>query len=240
MKKLLIILICAVSFLLITACGQKEEVIEEVVEEADWWSDADIVSKNVIDNDGLKTTILVTVDGNGAYFYRDEAEQILFDSVAFPIEIENAREHFVQISFVDINGNGESDVRVTFDYDDGKTYLPWVWDKDERYVFQWDDAVFTNSQINAQYTFDYGVYIGYKHEAKTHKLACGSSQWEYDDDASILEVTNEEWKVYNPGEDEPFNGGTIKFENEIDTIYKDNDGSVFETGYLLIYLGLER
>lgn len=62
---------------------------------------------------GSDDTVDETVGENWAAFYRDEPEQILFDSVSFPMTISDAQEYFDGISFDDINGDGESDVTVT-------------------------------------------------------------------------------------------------------------------------------
>ena len=58
--------------------------------------------------------VLVTVGPESAAFYRDEPEQELFDSVSFPVTVEDANDDGTgfDISFDDITGDGESDVVV--------------------------------------------------------------------------------------------------------------------------------
>lgn len=120
-----------------------EEESDEVVGD-DWRNSGVVVDSGTIthENEG-SVDVLVTVDENSAAFYWDAPEQILFDSVSLPVTIPDAQEYFNDISFDDINGDGESDVSLSFVYPSGEsTSLIWIWDPEERYVFQEDWSVF--------------------------------------------------------------------------------------------------
>ena len=53
--------------------------------------------------------------------------------------IPDARETFSDISFEDLDGDGESDVRIRFAHENGdKTELAWTWDPAGQYVFRED------------------------------------------------------------------------------------------------------
>ena len=122
---ILIPLLCAV----LVACGSGD----------DWRSSGVVVDKGTITHDGQSTRVLVTVTPESAAFYRNLSEQILFDSVSFPVQIPDAEESFAGISFDDLDGDGETDVVVQFAHADGSaTTMTWLWDPVERYVFRED------------------------------------------------------------------------------------------------------
>lgn len=103
----------------------------------DWRNSGKVVASGTITHEDASVDVLVTVDENSAAFYWDEPEQILFDSVSFPVTPPDAQEYFNDISFDDIDGDGESDVSLSFVYPSGEsTSLIWIWYPEERYVFQ--------------------------------------------------------------------------------------------------------
>lgn len=102
----------------------------------DWRTDGEVVAKGTITHDGESVDVLVTVSETSAAFYRDTAEQVLFDSVLFPMSVPDAKQAFSSISFDDIDGDGESDVVVRFEHAVGDTTeLVWIWDPADRYMF---------------------------------------------------------------------------------------------------------
>lgn len=217
----------------------EEELDEELDEDLgdDWRDSGDVISTGMINNDDYTDLyVLVTVDDNGAYFYWDEPEQLLFDSVSFPLTIPDAREYFDEISFDDINGDGESDVTVSIVYPSGEyTYMAWIWDPEERYVFQWDWSVFANSNDNDDFS-DYTEYLGY---------------WEYPD-GTILEISEDGWNLYEADEYTPLVGGPVEFDEEAcylmnddgssggGMVYFDENGYLNESDYVLNFIGMYR
>ena len=118
----------------LAACGGSGDVAGD-----DWRVSGVVAGSGVITHDGESVDVLVTVSESSAAFYRDLPEQVLFDSVLFPMNIPDAEQAFNAISFNDIDGDGESDVLVSFIHENGDaTELIWIWDPVERYVFRED------------------------------------------------------------------------------------------------------
>ncbi len=116
------------------ACGKSDDTAGD-----DWRASGAVVDSGTITHDGDSVDVLVTVSESSAAFYRDMPEQVLFDSVSFPVSIPDAEEAFHAISFDDIDGDGESDVLVRFLHKSGDTTeMIWIWDPVERYVFRED------------------------------------------------------------------------------------------------------
>ena len=107
----------------LAACGNSDDVAGE-----DWRTTGVVVGSGTITHDGESVDVLVTADPNSAAFYRDQEEQVLFDSVAFPETIEDISSSAFQISFDDQNGDEESDVLVEIGHEDmSNTTMLWLW-----------------------------------------------------------------------------------------------------------------
>lgn len=120
--------------LCLAACGNSDDVAGD-----DWRTTGMVVDSGTITHDGDSVDVLVTVSESSAAFYRDIPEQVLFDSVAFPMDIPDAEQAFHSISFDDLDGDGKSDVWVSFLHKNGDaTDLIWIWDPEERYVYRED------------------------------------------------------------------------------------------------------
>lgn len=134
--KIFSVITLAVSFFLcLVACGKTNDNIAG----DDWRTSGVVVGSGTIKRGGDSADVLVTVGENGAAFYWDKSEQILFDSISFPIEVQDAYESFDSISFDDINGDGESDVSIDFvRASDDEVRLVWTWTGSEHYVFRED------------------------------------------------------------------------------------------------------
>lgn len=103
----------------------------------DWRNSGEVVASGTIPHEDAS----VDVFGHGGRKQRSlllgRTGQILFDSVPFPMTIPDAQEYFNDISFDDMDGDGESDVSLSFVYPAGEsTSLIWIWAPEERYVFQ--------------------------------------------------------------------------------------------------------
>lgn len=121
----------------LTACGGNKKEKEKEKAGTDWRTEGNIVGKGTITHDGDSVDVVVCVDPDSAAFYWDQEEKVLFDSVKFPETLSDAETAFEDISFDDIDGDGETDVTVDFHHDDDTdTYMVWIWDPEERYVFQ--------------------------------------------------------------------------------------------------------
>ena len=111
----------------LAACSDSSDVAGN-----DWRTTGVVVGSGTITHNGESVDVLVTVSESSAAFYRDLPEQVLFDSVSFPMNIPDAAQAFNAISFEDIDGDGESDVLVSFIHENGDaTELSWIWDPAE-------------------------------------------------------------------------------------------------------------
>jgi len=109
LKKHLSLALALVLCLSLAACGNSDDVAGD-----DWRTTGVVVGSGTIAHDGESVDVLVTVCESSAAFYRDLPEQVLFDSVSFPMNIPDAEQSFNAISFDDMDGDGESDVLVSF------------------------------------------------------------------------------------------------------------------------------
>lgn len=136
----------------LTACGDSSDDVTG----DDWRASGVVAAEGTITHEGEGSVkVLVTVGPESAAFYRDEPEQELFDSVSFPVTVEDANDDGTgfDISFDDITGDGESDVVVTFQHADmSTTQMVWFWDADERYVFEPDYSYFHENGVQTDLT----------------------------------------------------------------------------------------
>ena len=73
----------------LAACGNSDNVAGD-----DWRTTGMVVGSGTITHDGESVDVLVTVSESSAAFYRDLPEQVLFDSVSFPMNIPDAEQAF--------------------------------------------------------------------------------------------------------------------------------------------------
>ena len=201
-KKYAGLLLAAVLCLSLTACGGSDEPVDDDPVGDDWRSSGVVVGSGTITHEGEGSVkVLVTVDENSAAFYRDEPEQILFDSVSFPVTISDAQESFDGISFDDIDGDGESDVSLGFVYAPGDSIsLIWIWDPEERYVFREDLSVLTTN------SGDIREYVGL---------------WEYVDEEVWIRIYEDEtWECID-AQGNVFQSGTLSVDEAGVTFYMD-------------------
>lgn len=195
--------------LCLAACGNSDDVAGD-----DWRTTGMVVDSGTITHDGDSVDVLVTVSESSAAFYRDIPEQVLFDSVTFPMDIPDAEQAFHSISFDDLDGDGESDVWVSFLHENGDaTDLIWIWDPEERYVYREDlSAVPADEGSPSDY----------------------AGLWEYPDENLWLRIYEDAtWEFVNDQEDvieygtlwADENGVTLHFDGSGDTLQLDRSVS---------------
>lgn len=205
MKKVLALISALALCLSFAACGNSDDVAGD-----DWRTTGVVVGSGTITHTGEGSVkVLVTIDENSAAFYRDEQNQILFDSVAFPMTISDAKESFNDISFDDINGDGESDVCVSFVHSPGEsTQMVWLWDAEERYVFREDLSMVTTGS-----DADITDYIGL---------------WEYGNENLWLRINDDStWEFVND-QDEVIEYGTLWVDEYGITLHFDGSGDTLQ------------
>ena len=187
----------------LVACGNSDNVAGD-----DWRTTGMVVGSGTITHDGESVDVLVTVSESSAAFYRDLPEQILFDSVSFPMSIPDAEQAFNAISFDDINDDGESDVLVSFIHENGDaTELIWIWDPVERYVFREDLSTVALSGD------DLSEYVGL---------------WEYQGENLWLRIREDAtWEFVND-QDEVIEYGTLWVDEYGITLHFDGSGDTLQ------------
>ena len=187
----------------LAACGNSDNVAGD-----DWRTTVMVVGSGTITHDGESVDVLVTVSESSAAFYRDLPEQILFDSVSFPMSIPDAEQAFNAISFDDINDDGESDVLVSFIHENGDaTELIWIWDPVERYVFREDLSTVALSGD------DLSEYVGL---------------WEYQGENLWLRIREDAtWEFVND-QDEVIEYGTLWVDEYGITLHFDGSGDTLQ------------
>ena len=186
----------------LAACGSGD------VTGADWRTTGVVVGSGTITHDGESVDVLVTVSESSAAFYRDLPEQILFDSVSFPMSIPDAEQAFNAISFEDMDDDGESDVLVSFIHENGDaTELIWIWDPVERYVFREDLSTVIVSGS------DLSEYVGL---------------WEYQGKNLWLHINDDAtWEFVND-QDEVIEYGTLWVDEYGITLHFDGSGDTLQ------------
>ena len=187
----------------LAACGNSDDVAGE-----DWRTTGVVVGSGTIAHDGESVDVLVTVCESSAAFYRDLPEQVLFDSVSFPMNIPDAEQSFNAISFDDMDGDGESDVLVSFIHENGDaTELVWIWDPVERYVFREDLSTVTLSGG------DLSEYVGL---------------WEYQGENLWLRIHEDAtWEFVND-QDDVIEYGTLWMDENGVTLHFDGSGDTLQ------------
>lgn len=187
----------------LAACGNSDDVAGE-----DWRTTGVVVGSGTITHDSESVDVLVTADPNSAAFYRDQEEQVLFDSVSFPMNIPDVEQSFNAISFDDMDGDGESDVLVSFIHENGDaTELAWIWDPVERYVFREDLSTVTLSGG------DLSEYVGL---------------WEYQGENLWLRIHEDAtWEFVND-QDDVIEYGTLWVDENGVTLHFDGSGDTLQ------------
>lgn len=130
------------------------------------------------------------------------------------MDIPDAEQAFHSISFDDLDGDGESDVWVSFLHENGDaTDLVWIWDPEERYVYREDlSAVPADEGSPSDY----------------------AGLWEYPDENLWLRIYEDAtWEFVNDQEDvieygtlwADENGVTLHFDGSGDTLQLDRSVS---------------
>ena len=180
LKRGFALVLVAALCLSLAACGGTDNDITG----DDWRVSGVVAGSGTITHDGESVDVLVTVSESGAAFYRDLPEQVLFDSVAFPETIEDISSSAFQISFDDQNGDGESDVLVEIGHEDmSNTTMLWLWDPQERYVYQPEYSSFHVPGVAGPEEL-IASYVGlWEYQGKNLWLRiCDDATWEFVND----------------------------------------------------------
>lgn len=143
-KKGLALLLAVALGMGLTACGGSQD--SDDVAGEDWRTSGVVFDHGTITRNGEDVEVCVCVHEDGATFYYDDATQIYYDEVEYPMTIQDAQSAYGGTFFDDLNDDGQSDVRMDFYFDDdSETTLVWYWDSEDGYVFQPDESSVTVS-----------------------------------------------------------------------------------------------
>ena len=211
LKRGFALVLVAALCLSLAACGGTDNDITG----DDWRVSGVVAGSGTITHDGESVDVLVTVSESGAAFYRDLPEQVLFDSVAFPETIEDISSSAFQISFDDQNGDGESDVLVEIGHEDmSNTTMLWLWDPQERYVYQPEYSSFHVPGVAGPEEL-IASYVGlWEYQGKNLWLRiCDDATWEFvNDQDEVIEYGTLWMDEY---------GITLHFDGSGDTLQLD-------------------
>ena len=148
-KKDTSLLLAMVLCLSLTACGKSKETDRKSEVTGDDWRTTGICQgEGTITRDGEDTDVLVCVQVTDAAFYYDSEDQVLFDSVDYPLTLankidlsDNVWQAFQSIDFADLNSDGNSDVTMKFDDNGTELKMVWFWDTEsEQFVYQPEES----------------------------------------------------------------------------------------------------
>lgn len=138
-RKMLFTFILLLLCLCFVACGGGTADDTNDIVGNDWRVTGVVRDGGTITREGEDTSVLVCIGAEDAAFYYDSEEQVLFDSVEYPIALQgDPWEAFQSIDFADRNGDGNSDVAIVLDGGaDGTLLMVWFWDSESgAFVFQ--------------------------------------------------------------------------------------------------------
>lgn len=130
----------------LTACGGGNSNNDNDLDNSgvgnDWRVTGVVCDSGTITRDGEDTAVLVCVHASNATFYYDKKEQVMFDSVEYPLTLESdAGEAFQSIDFADLNDDGNSDVTMKFNDGGSELLMVWFWDTESNlFAYQPDES----------------------------------------------------------------------------------------------------
>lgn len=200
LKKYMCLLLALAMCLSLVACGN-----DYPIEGDDWRTTGIVRGDGTITRNGEDTKVLVCVHKSNATFYHDSKNQVLFDSVDYPITLgDNVWDMFEGIDFADLNGDGNSDVTMKFDDGGSEILMTWIWNSEEGYVFREDLSVLPTSD---------GEYTGL---------------WEFVGENLWLRIYDDKtWEFVNDQED-IIQSGTLWVEENGITLHFEDTGDMLQ------------
>lgn len=183
LTKCLALVLAAALLLGLAACG-KDATGD------DWRASGVVTDYGTITRDGERIPVCICLSTENAAFYYDEDEQVWFDGVEFPMTFEDAESAYSSTSFDDLDGDGQSDVVMRFNHNDGSTTeLVWLWYDNTGFVFEPDlssissgTPYFEEHDLNMNALVDGGSYVLRNGVCSYHGLgdgyAVGDVYWE--------------------------------------------------------------
>lgn len=205
------------SLVLLAGCGSSDS------DESDTY---EIDGYGTVKRNGENTLVCVGHDRKTIYLYNYDEENKLFDTAEIPSDIYDEDWFITKFSFSDWDGDGNSDLQVTFYHSDmSESNIHWTWVEGEGYVYQWAESRLYDS-IVVRYPDDYDSDAEFGDKISMYVGVWLSDEDNQYDDAYIEFGWYGYWTLYAAGElvDE----GSIRFEPEGDYLYSDsyNDSAI--------------
>ena len=132
----------------------------------DWRVTGVVRDSGTITRNGGDTNVLVCVLTEGAAFYYDTKDQLMFDTVFYPTELAqkvalsgDVWGMYKSIDFADLNGDGNSDVTMKFDDSGSELVIVWFWDTENiRFEYQPNESTLPGAEESAQTDILYAVF----------------------------------------------------------------------------------
>ena len=126
MRKFSLFLLLCGLVLCQAACGPKETTPDDIASD-DWRTWGTIQDTGTLTRGGDSTDVCICVSDDGAKLYYDLPEQELYGSVVFPESIDGAACCYQDTDFTDLDGDGNSDMQMTFHVDGQYQTYVWYW-----------------------------------------------------------------------------------------------------------------
>ena len=103
-----------------------------------WRDTIEIDDYGTIIRNGMQIDVCVCHDQKAVYFYYDDEKHELFDKAKLPTdEIYDKDWSLGEISFDDLNDDGNSDLEVYLNHDDmTESHIEWIWEEGAGYVYE--------------------------------------------------------------------------------------------------------
>lgn len=126
MRKFSILLLLCTLMLCLAACGNQGTTDDDIVGD-DWRTWGTIQDTGTLTHDGQMIDVCICITDTGADLYYDRVEQELYATVQFPVPLDSAASRYQGTDYSDLDGDGNSDLQMSFDQDgEYETYV-WYW-----------------------------------------------------------------------------------------------------------------
>lgn len=175
----------------------------------DWRTTGVVDGMGTITLDGQEIDVCYCVHDDKTNFYYDDEVQVGYDLVQYPFTLDNARDSFSGCSLDDLDGDGNSDVRLEFEPEDGNdTVFVWYWEGEDGFVFH-PEASFYEDPAGAE--GDIADYVGL---------------WEYTGENIWLKVYEDStWEFVNL-DDDTLASGVVLVDGYGIELHDDGTGDV--------------
>ena len=111
---------------ILAACGNQGTTDDDIAGD-DWRTWGTIQDTGTLTHDGQMIDVCICITDTGADLYYDKAEQELYTTVQFPVPLDSAASRYQGTDYSDLDGDGNSDLQMSFDQDGEYVTYVWYW-----------------------------------------------------------------------------------------------------------------